>query len=165
MEFTPVVGGIPDSFELSSGFQSTGFLFLQTLQSRLNYMGRIMHHRFLGNCPPTPSLSQHLTFTSHLRQNVGLGEGQVGIFPETYIMIPLSHQFSYCIIKEVCLILCAQDLSRIEVKIQSVESPTSLSGNFFVPITEDKERCRSPELLYPPIANIAEVFNVFVTTL
>ncbi|KAM7443226.1 hypothetical protein ABFA07_008028 [Porites harrisoni] len=49
-----------------------------------------------------------------------------------------------------------KDLSRIEVKIQSVESPTSLSGNFFVPITEDKERCRSPELLYPPIANIAE---------
>ena len=79
-------------------------------------------------------------------------------------MIPLSYQFSYCIIKEVCHILCAQDLSRIEVKIQSVESPTSLSGNFFVPIT-DKERCRSPELLYPPIANIAEVFNVFVTTL
>ena len=57
------------------------------------------------------------------------------------------------------------DLSRIEVKIQSVESPTSLSGNFFVPITEDKERCRSPALLYPPIANIAEVFKLFVTTL
>ena len=80
-------------------------------------------------------------------------------------MIPLSYQFSYCIIKEVCHILCAQDLSRIEVKTQRVESPTSLSGNFFVPVTEDKERCRSPELLYPPIANIAEVFNVFVTTL
>ena len=88
----------------------------------------------------------------------------MGRIPETY-NDPLSYQFSYCIIEEVCHILCAQDLSRIEVKIQSVESPTSLSGNFFVPITEDKERCRSPELLYPPIANIAEVFNVFVTTL
>ena len=90
----------------------------------------------------------------------------MGIFPETYIRISLSYQVLSCIIKEVCHILCAQDLScHVEVKIQSVESPTSLSGNFFVPITEDKERCRSPELLYPPIANIAEVFNVFVTTL
>lgn len=51
-----------------------------------------------------------------------------------------------------------KDLSCIEVKIQSAaESPTSLSGNFFVPITDDRERSRSPELLYPPIANIAEI--------
>ena len=45
-----------------------------------------------------------------------------------------------------------QDLSRIEVKIQSADSQ-----NCFLPITDERERSRSPELLYPPIANIAEV--------
>ena len=34
------------------------------------------------SCPPTPPLT--LTLTSHLGQNVGLGEGQVGSFSETY---------------------------------------------------------------------------------
>ena len=45
-----------------------------------------------------------------------------------------------------------QDFSRIEVKIQSADSE-----NCFLPITDERERSRSPELLYPPIANIAEV--------
>ncbi|KAK2556545.1 hypothetical protein P5673_021454, partial [Acropora cervicornis] len=44
------------------------------------------------------------------------------------------------------------DLSRIEVKIQSADSQ-----NCFLPITDERERSRSPELLYPPIANIAEI--------
>ena len=35
--------------------------------------------RFLGNCPPKATL----TITSRFGQNVGLGEGQVGSFPET----------------------------------------------------------------------------------
>ena len=34
------------------------------------------HYTFLGNCPPTPPLIKPtLTCTSHLGQNVGLGEG------------------------------------------------------------------------------------------
>ncbi|XP_074626761.1 uncharacterized protein LOC141884783 isoform X1 [Acropora palmata] len=45
-----------------------------------------------------------------------------------------------------------KDLSRIEVKIQSADSQ-----NCFLPITDERERSRSPELLYPPIANIAEI--------
>ena len=35
--------------------------------------------------PTYPSPESTLTLTSHLRQNVGLGEGQVGSFPETLI--------------------------------------------------------------------------------
>jgi len=50
-----------------------------------------------------------------------------------------------------------KDLSSIEVKIQSADSPTSFSEKFFVPINDERERSRSPELLYPPIANIAEI--------
>ena len=42
------------------------------------------HYTILGNCPSTPSPMPTLTLTFHLRQNVGLGEGQVGSFPETY---------------------------------------------------------------------------------
>ena len=34
--------------------------------------------------PTYPSPKQILTLNSHLRQNVGLAEGQVGRFPETY---------------------------------------------------------------------------------
>ena len=37
--------------------------------------------RFFKNCPPKPTLS----LSSHLGQNVGLGEGWVGSFPETQI--------------------------------------------------------------------------------
>jgi len=33
------------------------------------------HYTFMGNCPPTPPLTATLTLTSHLGQNVGLGEG------------------------------------------------------------------------------------------
>ena len=33
-------------------------------------------------------------------------------------------------------------------------------NSFFLPIGDDRERPRSPELLYPPIANIAEVMNI-----
>ncbi|KAJ7393408.1 hypothetical protein OS493_006381 [Desmophyllum pertusum] len=50
-----------------------------------------------------------------------------------------------------------KDLSSIEVKIHGADSPTSSSDSFFLPITDDRERPRSPELLYPPIANIAEI--------
>lgn len=50
-----------------------------------------------------------------------------------------------------------KDLSSIEVKIQSADSPTTLRENFFVPISDEQGRSRSPELLYPPIANIAEI--------
>ena len=39
------------------------------------------HHTFLGDCPPTPPLSQNYF---SLGQNVGLGEGYVLSFPETY---------------------------------------------------------------------------------
>ena len=53
-----------------------------------------------------------------------------------------------------------QDLSSIEVKIQRADSPTSSRNNFFLPIGDDRERLRSPELLYPPIANIAEVISI-----
>ena len=55
---------------------------------------------------------------------------------------------------------CLQDLSSIEVKIQRADSPTSPRNNFFLPIGDDRERPRSPELLYPPIANITEVWTV-----
>ncbi|XP_020628165.1 uncharacterized protein LOC110065376 [Orbicella faveolata] len=50
-----------------------------------------------------------------------------------------------------------KDLSSIEVKIQRADSPTSSRNSFFLPIGDDRERPRSPELLYPPIANIAEI--------
>ena len=53
-----------------------------------------------------------------------------------------------------------QDLSSIEVKIQRADSPTSPRNNFFLPIGDDRERPRSPELLYPPIANITEVWTL-----
>lgn len=46
------------------------------------------------------------------------------------------------------------------MKIQRADSPTSPRDNFFLPIGDDRERPRSPELLYPPIANIAEVMNI-----
>ena len=41
--------------------------------------------RSLRNCPPTSPLSQHyhLLLNSQLGQNVGLGEGWVGSFPQT----------------------------------------------------------------------------------
>ena len=42
------------------------------------------HYTFLGKLPTYPSPKPTLTLTSHLGQNVGLGEGQVGSFPETY---------------------------------------------------------------------------------
>ena len=38
-------------------------------------VGGLDQFRFLYNCLPTPPLSQHLTLTSHIGQNVGLGEG------------------------------------------------------------------------------------------
>lgn len=44
-----------------------------------------------------------------------------------------------------------KDLSSIEVKIQSADNE-----NYFLPIADERERSRSPELLYPPIANITE---------
>ena len=53
-----------------------------------------------------------------------------------------------------------QDLSSIEVKIQRADSPTSPRNNVFLPIGDDRERPRSPELLYPPIANITEVWTL-----
>ena len=37
-----------------------------------------------GKLPTYPSLKSTLTLSSHLGQNVGLGEGKVGSFPETY---------------------------------------------------------------------------------
>ena len=39
---------------------------------------------FSGKLPTYPSHKPTLTLTSHLGQNVGLGEGYVGSFPETY---------------------------------------------------------------------------------
>ena len=39
------------------------------------------HYTFLGNCPPTPFPKLTLTLTSHLGQNVALGEGVGGQFP------------------------------------------------------------------------------------
>ena len=44
--------------------------------------------RFLKNCPqypPPPQPKPTLSLSSHLGQNVGLGEGWVGSFPETQI--------------------------------------------------------------------------------
>ena len=38
-----------------------------------------------GKLPTYPSPKSTLTLTSHLGQNVGLGEGMVGSLPETYI--------------------------------------------------------------------------------
>jgi len=42
------------------------------------------HYIFPGKLPTYPSPKPTLTFTSHLGQNVGLGEGLVGSFPRTY---------------------------------------------------------------------------------
>ena len=41
----------------------------------LPLLGIMDQFKFLGNCPPTPPLSQHSNLPSHLGQNVGLGEG------------------------------------------------------------------------------------------
>ena len=38
-----------------------------------------------GKLPTYPFPKSTLTLTSHLGQNVGLGEGYVGSLPETYI--------------------------------------------------------------------------------
>ena len=42
------------------------------------------HQETTGKLPTYPSLKPTLILTSHSRQNVGLGEGQVGSFPDTY---------------------------------------------------------------------------------
>ena len=41
--------------------------------------GKMDHSTFLGNPPPTPPLTQHFATYYHLEQNVGLGEGWVGV--------------------------------------------------------------------------------------
>ena len=38
--------------------------------------------RFLGNCPPTPSLTKFLALMSHVSEKHGLGVGWVGSFPD-----------------------------------------------------------------------------------
>ena len=38
----------------------------------------------MGKCPPLPLPQANTNITSHLGQNVCVGEGKVGIFPETY---------------------------------------------------------------------------------
>ena len=46
----------------------------------------LQHWIYLGfreKLPTYPSPKQTLSLTSHLGQNVGLGEGKVGSFPET----------------------------------------------------------------------------------
>ena len=53
------------------------------------------------------------------------------------ILLCLTEKLIDNLLRKIYFIYFIPDLSRIEVKIQSVESPTSLSGNFFVPITED----------------------------
>ena len=40
------------------------------------------HYTFLGNCPPTPPISQH--FAQVRSVNAALGKGEVGSFPEMY---------------------------------------------------------------------------------
>ena len=41
------------------------------------------HYTFLGNCPPTPPLSQYFAlFKWEVSVDVGLGEGLVGRFPD-----------------------------------------------------------------------------------
>ena len=37
--------------------------------------------RFLGNCPPTPPLTQHFALSGEVSVNVDLGEGVGGQFP------------------------------------------------------------------------------------
>ena len=64
------------------------------------------------------------------------------------------------LIADAILIIFLQDLSSIEVKIQRADSPKAPPNNFFLPIGDDCERSRSPELLYPPIANITEVISM-----
>ena len=41
--------------------------------------------RFPGNLPTYPSPKLTLTLTSHLGQNDGLGEGEMGSFPGKYV--------------------------------------------------------------------------------
>ena len=58
-----------------------------SMQRRPKGLTKFVRHKvdqfmFLGNCPPTPPLSQHC-LTSQLGKNVGLGEGSVGSVPET----------------------------------------------------------------------------------
>ena len=46
--------------------------------------GTTDRYTFLRNWSLTPLLSQHFSLTEKLSVNVGLGEGYVGSFPETY---------------------------------------------------------------------------------
>ena len=67
-------GGGRGTYTLSTKTSSKCWESDQNLIRELR-VGGLDQFRFLCNCPPTPPLSQHLTLTSHLGQNVGLGEG------------------------------------------------------------------------------------------
>ena len=54
----------------------------------LNFMcGKLFwdQYQYLGNCPPTPPVTQQQSIDNKLRVNVGLGEGKVGSCPDTDI--------------------------------------------------------------------------------
>ena len=71
-------------------FQATTFFFNQMYMNIVQDFWN--HYTSLGNCPPTPPLGQHFALSENNRtqntcwevsDNVGLGEGYVGSFPET----------------------------------------------------------------------------------
>ena len=67
-------GGGGGTYTLSTKTSSKYWESDQILIRELR-VGGLEQFRFLCNCLPTPSLSQHLTLTSHIGQNVGLGDG------------------------------------------------------------------------------------------
>ena len=77
VELTPVVGGIPNSFELSSGFQSTRFSFLENSRIQIKLHGANYTLYVSGKLPtfpfPKPTLNTYFSLKAKCWLRGGVG--------------------------------------------------------------------------------------------